>query len=73
MKLVPLVVLITIGISAASPVVLAQTAAESEAVREQVKADRLKAKAEDDNSPKQRFWDRDADGKRPWERPLPKG
>jgi len=57
----------------AAPIVRAQTAAESEAVREQVKADRLKAKVEEENSPKKRFWDRDADGKRPWERPLPKG
>jgi len=45
---------------------------ESEALREQIKADLAKAKANEENGPKNRFWDRDADGKRPWERPLPK-
>ena len=36
--------------------------------REQVQADRAKAAAEEKNAPTTRPWDRDANGKRPWER-----
>jgi hypothetical protein len=43
-------------------------APDAPSTREQIKLDRAKAKAEDENSPKTRFWDRDADGKRPWDR-----
>ena len=72
MKIVLLVILLAIRLSAEGPIVVAQTAKESEALREQIKADLAKAKANEENGPKNRFWDRDADGKRPWERPLPK-
>ncbi|MCK1360026.1 hypothetical protein [Bradyrhizobium sp. 199] len=36
--------------------------------REQVQADRAKAAAEEKSAPTIRPWDRDANGKRPWER-----
>ncbi|MBR0931365.1 hypothetical protein JQ561_32560 [Bradyrhizobium diazoefficiens] len=36
--------------------------------REQVQADRAKAAAEEKSAPTTRPWDRDANGKRPWER-----
>ena len=49
-----------------------ETAKEFKSIRQQIKADLAKAKADEENGPKSRFWDRDADGKRPWERPLPK-
>jgi hypothetical protein len=48
---------------------------EAPSLRDQIRADRAKSKAEFDSSPTQRAWDRDANGKRPWDRkeaPLPK-
>lgn len=50
---------------------LAQTGAPSEPPltdREQVKADRARAAEDEKAAPIARPWDRDADGKRPWER-----
>jgi nitrous oxide reductase accessory protein NosL len=45
-------------------------------IHEQIKADRARAKADEENGPKARFWDRGANGKRPWdpskENPLTK-
>ena len=44
-------------------------------IREQIQADRAKAKMDEENGPKERFWDRDVNGKRPWDRkeaPLPR-
>jgi hypothetical protein len=54
-----------------------QTAPTSEevSIQDQIKNDRAKSKADFENGPKGRPWDRDANGKRPWERnepPLPK-
>lgn len=39
--------------------------------REQVQSDRAKAAADEKTAPTTRPWDRDADGKRPWERKGP--
>jgi hypothetical protein len=72
MKIAPLLTLLVITLSAEGSIVIAQTADSSASIREQIKADRAKAKADEENGPKSRFWDRDADGKRPWERLLPK-
>jgi hypothetical protein len=36
-------------------------------VRDQIKADRAKEKAEEKDGPQARAWDRDANGKRPWD------
>ena len=40
-------------------------------LRDEIRADRAKAKAEFENGPKERPWDRDADGTRPWDRKEP--
>ena len=42
---------------------------EIPSIREQIKADRAKAKTDEESDSKARFWDRDADGKRPWDLP----
>jgi hypothetical protein len=36
-------------------------------IHEQIRADRARAKVDEENSPKARYWDRSADGKRPWD------
>jgi hypothetical protein len=41
---------------------------EAPSIREQIKADRAKAKIDEEAGPKERFWDRDANGERPWDR-----
>jgi hypothetical protein len=67
MKITLLVTLLVIsaeGRAASAPVPVA----EPPSTREQIKADRARAKADEENGPKARFWDRDADGKRPWDR-----
>jgi hypothetical protein len=40
---------------------------EPPSIHEQIRADRAKAKADEENGPKTRFWDRGANGKRPWD------
>jgi len=53
---------------------LAQTSSDASApkvelsLRDQIKADRAKEKAEERDGPQARAWDRDANGKRPWDR-----
>jgi hypothetical protein len=42
---------------------------EPPSIHEQIKADRAKAKTDEENDSKARFWDRDADGRRPWDLP----
>jgi hypothetical protein len=42
---------------------------ELPSIHEQIKADRARAKADEENDSKARYWDRDADGKRPWDLP----
>lgn len=44
-------------------------------MRDQIKSDLARSKAEFENGPKERPWDRDAKGERPWDRkeaPPPK-
>jgi hypothetical protein len=58
-------------------VILLVTSAEGEpatapipeplSIHEQIRADRARAKVDEENSPKDRYWDRGADGKRPWD------
>ena len=43
---------------------------EELSVRDQIKAARAKEKADDVRGPKDRWWDRDAEGKRPWDKPA---
>lgn len=65
---VKIALLLTVFVVAAegSPVAVPN---EMPSIREQLKADRAKAKTDEENASKARFWDRDADGKRPWDRP----
>jgi hypothetical protein len=48
---------------------------EAPSAHDRIKAEQAKSKVDFDNGPKERFWDRDANGKRPWDRkeaPSPK-
>jgi hypothetical protein len=73
MKIVLLVALLTVPLSTH-----AQTAPisnEASSMHDQIKTDQAKSKADFEGGPKERPWDRDANGKRPWDRkeaPLPK-
>jgi hypothetical protein len=40
---------------------------EPPSIHEQIKADRARIKADEENAPKARSWDRGTDGKRPWD------
>jgi hypothetical protein len=59
--LVTLLALSTEGQAATAPI------PEPPSLHEQIKADRARIKADEENASKSRFWDRGADGKRPWE------
>jgi len=64
MKIALLVTLLTIaseGQAATVPV------PEPLSIHEQIKADRARIKADEENASKARSWDRGADGKRPWD------
>jgi hypothetical protein len=67
MKIALLVTLLAISTSAQGQVTTAPVAKDPPSIREQIKADRARAKADDENAPTARFWDRDRDGKRPWD------
>jgi hypothetical protein len=70
MKTILLVALIVVSSAASAEIASAPTKAPAElSVRDQIKAQRAKEQADEKNGPPQRSWDRDADGKRPWERP----
>jgi hypothetical protein len=64
MKLALLVMLLVTS-AEGQPAVTAPTP-EPLSIQEQIRADRARAKADEENSPKARYWDRGADGKRPW-------
>jgi hypothetical protein len=51
------------GQSSAAPVPKAELS-----IKEQIRAARAKADREEEASPKGRSWDRDANGRRPWDR-----
>jgi nitrous oxide reductase accessory protein NosL len=59
--LLTLLAITTEGQAAAAPI------PEPLSIHEQIKADRAKAKVDEENGPKTRFWDRGANGKRPWD------
>jgi nitrous oxide reductase accessory protein NosL len=64
MKIALLVALLAIsaeGQAATEPV------PEPLSIHDQIKADRARAKADEENGPKARSWDRGANGKRPWD------
>ena len=59
--------LATLLLSAAEGPATTAPVPEPLSIHEQIKADRARAKVDEENSPKSRHWDRDADGKRPWD------
>jgi hypothetical protein len=65
-----LLVVLTVACSAATAQVApAPTKAPAElSIRDQIKAQRAKEQLDERNGPSQRAWDRDANGKRPWDR-----
>ena len=67
MKIAFLVTLLVISASAHGQVATAPPN-DVPSIREQIKADRARAKADNENGPTARSWDRDRDGKRPWDR-----
>ena len=44
---------------------------EAPSMHDQIKIDRAKANSDFENGPKERAWDRDAQGKRPWDKKDP--
>lgn len=73
MKIALLAALLLLPLSAHGQT--APASKEAPSMQEQIKTDRAKSKADSENGPKERPWDRDANGKRPWDRkeaPLPK-
>lgn len=68
MKIALVVTLLAISTSAQGQVAAAPAPKDDPAIREQIRADRARAKAEDENGPTARSWDRDREGKRPWDR-----
>ena len=68
-KIALLLILFVIAPAAEGPPAAEPTPNEISAIHEQIKADRAKAKADEENDSKARFWDRDANGKRPWDLP----
>jgi hypothetical protein len=64
MKIALLVTLLAIsaeGQAATAPI------PEPPSIREQIKADRARIKADEENAPTARSWDRGANGRRPWD------
>lgn len=64
-----LLTMVAVSLSAEGPSAAEPVPNEPPSLHEQIKADRAKAKTEEENDSKARFWDRDADGRRPWEVP----
>jgi len=67
MKIALVVTLLAISASAQGQVATAPPK-DAPTIREQIRADRARAKAEDENGPTARSWDRDREGKWPWDR-----
>jgi hypothetical protein len=73
MKIALLVTLFVISlsaeVSAEGPLMIEPDPLAIPSIHEQIKADRAKARADEENGTKTRSWDRDADGRRPWDPP----
>lgn len=73
MKVALLVMLFVISLSgelsAEGSIMIKPAPAEIPSIHELIRADRAKAKADEESGTKARFWDRDANGKRPWDAP----
>ena len=71
MKIFLLVAFMVAGWSSASAETNAPDSLKGESsLHDEVKAARAKEKADDVRGPKERWWDRDAEGKRPWDKPT---
>jgi hypothetical protein len=68
MKIALAMTLLAISTSAHGQVATAPVPKDLQSIREQIKTDRARAKADDEDGPTARPWDRDRDGKRPWDR-----
>ena len=69
MQIALLLTLLAITPAAEAPPVAEPAPNGDSSIHEQIKADRARAKADEENDSGARFWDRDANGKRPWELP----
>jgi hypothetical protein len=69
MKIALLLTLFAITPPAEGPPIAEPVPNELPSIHEQIKADRARAKADEENDSGARFWDRDSNGKRPWELP----
>lgn len=69
MKIALLLTVFAVAASAEGPPMAESVPNEIPSIREQIKADRAKARRDEENDSKARNWDRDADGKRPWDLP----
>jgi hypothetical protein len=68
MKTALVVTLLAIITSAQGQVATAPVPKDDPSIREQIRAERARAKASDENGPTARWWDRDRNEKRPWDR-----
>lgn len=68
MKIALLLIVFAAASSAEAPPKAEPVPNQIPSIREQIKADRARAKTDEENDSKVRSWDRDADGKRPWDR-----
>ena len=69
MKVTLLVALVIVPLSARGQTAPAPNEAPS--THDQIRIDRAKANSDFENGPKERAWDRDAQGKRPWDQKYP--
>lgn len=67
MNIALLVTLLAVSTSAQGQVATAPVPKAPPSIREQIQTDRARAKADDENGPKARPWDRDHDRKWPWD------
>jgi hypothetical protein len=68
MKTALLMMMLAIAPVARAQSVVPPVSKDALSMSEQIRAARAKADREEETGPKERFWDRDADGKRPWDR-----
>jgi hypothetical protein len=67
MKIILIVALLAISSSAAAQI---PASPADTSIRDQIKAARAKDKIDEAAGSKERWWDRDANGKRPWNIPV---
>lgn len=70
MKIFLIVASLAISSSAAAQIPAPETSPADTSIRDQIKAARAKDKIDEAAGSKERWWDRDANGKRPWNIPV---